>query len=151
EPTVLQDGTVALGVGVAVDNADIKTQIDGTLDGVGGTSNTFNADPNAGPVDVNYDTNTIHIANHGFTDGQAVTYSNGDATSIGGLTNGQTYYVQYVDQNHIGLANGPSLSLNYVRPAQYDTNGSHPTQTLGTFAKLDFEPSAVNTSTDTIT
>src|SRR5262249_12904552 len=151
EPTVLQDGTVALGVGVAVDNADIKTQIDGTLDAAGGPPKSLYADPAAGPVDVNYTTDTIHIPDHGYTDGTAVTYSNGGAPSIGGLTDGQKYYVQFVDQNTLRLANGPTLALTYNRPAQYDTNDVHPTHTLGTLAKLDFEPSAVNKDTDTIT
>src|SRR5262249_52224555 len=151
EPTVLKDGTVALGVGVDFDKADIKTQIDGTLDGARGTSNTFNADPSKGPVAVDYTKNTIHLPDHGFTDGEAVTYSNGGAPSIGGLTDGATYYVQVIDKDNIRLANAPTLSLTYNRPAQYDTNDIHPTHTLGTLATLDFEPSGVNTNTDQIT
>src|SRR5262249_23499493 len=44
-PKVMQDGTAAFGVAVDFDKADIKTQIDGTLDAAGHASNTFNADP----------------------------------------------------------------------------------------------------------
>ena len=55
----------------------------------GSPTATFNADPNAGPVAVNYQNSTITIPNQRLVDGTAVTYSNGGATSIGGLTNGR--------------------------------------------------------------
>ena len=41
---------------------------------------------------------------HGFVDGQAVVYSNGNGTSIGGLANGNVYFVVVVDQTKIKLA-----------------------------------------------
>ncbi len=49
-------------------------------------------------------TTEIDIPNHGFTTGQAVVYNDGGGTPIGGLVNGQTYYVIAVDPNHIQLA-----------------------------------------------
>ncbi len=148
QPTVLKDGTVALGVAIDYDTADIKTQIDGTLDAAGGVINAFNADPTAGQID--YSTDTIEIPNSGFEDGATVTYSNGGGPDIGGLTDGQTYYVQVVDANHIRLANAATLKLSYVRPPQYAA-GATVQQSLGILAKIDFDASAVNTSTSQIT
>ncbi len=145
EPLVYQDGTVALAVAIDYDKANIKTEVDGTLDASGGISNAFGAAPGGG---VNYANGTITIPDHGFEDGEAVTYSNGGAPDIGGLQDGQTYYVQYVDGNTIRLSGAPTLNLGYTRPAQY---ASDPTQTLGMLEQLNFNPSAVNTKTGTIT
>ena len=41
--------------------------------------------------------NTINIPNHGFETGDPIVYSNGGDTSIGGLTDEQTYYVYKAD------------------------------------------------------
>jgi hypothetical protein len=51
------------------------------------------------PVDTEID-----LPNHGFTTGDAVVYHDGGATPIGGLVDGQTYYIIAVDANHIHLA-----------------------------------------------
>ncbi len=45
---------------------------------------------------------------HGFSDGDAVTYRNGGGTSIGGLTNGVTYYVRVVNATTILLTATPA-------------------------------------------
>ena len=150
QPTVYLAGLGAFAVAVDYDKADIKTEVDGTLDAAG-ASNTFNADPAEGAVGVDYTDNTIRIPNNGFTDGEAVTYSNGGGPDIGGLEDGQTYYVQVVDGNTIRLANAPTLNLSYNTPTQYTTEGVQPTQTLGEVTKLDFDSSDVDTSTGTIT
>jgi len=53
---------------------------------------------------VNINTNTITIPNHGFVTGDFVQYKNGNSTSIGGLTNQSTYYIQKIDNNNLKLA-----------------------------------------------
>src|SRR5262249_49964808 len=147
QPTVLQDGVVALGVSVDYDKAEIKTQIAGTLDAAGGTPNSFGAGPGG---QANYAANTISVPDHRFEDGQAVTYTNGRAPNVGGLEDGQTYYVQFVDSDTVRLAKARTLALNYVRPPEYDSS-TVVHQTLGKLAKLDFDASGVNLSTSTIT
>ncbi|RUT07776.1 hypothetical protein DSM106972_020360 [Dulcicalothrix desertica PCC 7102] len=57
--------------------------------------------------------NLISMANHGFSSGQAVRYNSGQK-SIGGLTNGETYYVIKVDDNSFRLTStsgGAAISL----------------------------------------
>ncbi len=58
------------------------------------------------PVDLASD--QITIAGHGFKTGDQVTYLNGGGTNIGGLDDGNNYFVINVDENTIMLA--PSLS-----------------------------------------
>jgi len=64
------------------------------------------------PVDTTND--TILLVNHGFSDGDAVTYLTGGGTPIGGLDNGTEYYVLVVSDDLIQLAataGGPALPL----------------------------------------
>ena len=144
-PTINQDGTFGLGVTVSFDTSNIKTEVDGTLDAKGGAANTFNADPTSGQVHYSDSTtntpNSITIPGHGFTDGEAVTYSNGGGPDIGGLTGGDTYYVQVLDPDTIQLAAGRTLSLGYALPA--GEAGLTPTQSLGLGQELAFGSSAV--------
>ena len=49
--------------------------------------------------------NTISFSSpHGLKTGDAIVYRNGDNSSIGGLTDGETYYVVKVDDTHVRLA-----------------------------------------------
>ena len=50
---------------------------------------------------------SINIPSNGYFNGERVVYNNGGGTSIGGLTNGATYYVIVVDANHIQLSATP--------------------------------------------
>ena len=47
---------------------------------------------------------TLNFNNHRFVQGQRVTYTNGGAANIGGLTTGSVYYIIKHDNNHIKLA-----------------------------------------------
>ena len=142
-----EQSTTSAGVAVDIDTATIKTNVAGTVSGVQGSPTvTFNADPNAGPVAVNYQNSTISIPNQPFADGTAVTYSNGGASSIGGLTSGTTYYVQVVNSNSIQLAKGPSIPLSYTSVDPSIT----PKQTLGLVSSTSFDPSQIDTSNNTI-
>jgi hypothetical protein len=53
----------------------------------------------------------ITIANHGYTNGQAIIYLNGGGASIGGLTSGTTYYVIYLTANTFRLASTYLLAV----------------------------------------
>jgi len=58
----------------------------------------------SGSADVDPVTNQITLTAHTFVANQAVVYSNGGGTTIVGLTNGATYYVNVVDANTITLS-----------------------------------------------
>ena len=64
-----------------------------------------------GATDVNDVTEQITVTAHGWSTGQAVVYSNGGGTSIGGLTNGGTYFVIVVDANTVKLATTKALAV----------------------------------------
>ena len=51
---------------------------------------------------------TLNFNNHRFVQGQRVTYTNGGAANIGGLTSGSVYYIIKHDNNHIKLATSVS-------------------------------------------
>jgi hypothetical protein len=83
---------------------DAPLPIDFTAEGTG-TSHSFLF------VSVNTGENTLYIANHGLVSGQTVLYESGNGnTEIGGLTDGDTYFVQRVDNSLIRLSTNPSLS-----------------------------------------
>ncbi|MCP4167372.1 MAG: DUF4347 domain-containing protein, partial [Chloroflexi bacterium] len=63
-------------------------------------------------VDVDADTITLTY-DHGLEPGDAVLYSNGGGTSIGGLTSGQVYYVYAATTNSVQLAQSPG-SINPI-------------------------------------
>ena len=152
QPTINIDGTVAVAFALDFDKADIQTLVDGGIDAAYGVGNTFDAREGK---DVDYGANTIRILNHGFTDGQEVTYSHGvtdaplgeaEPPDIGGLTDGESYYVQVVDGNTIRLANAPTIDLDY--PSDRDGDPEH---TLGLLKVINFDSINVDPGEDTIT
>jgi hypothetical protein len=144
-PTIDEDGTVAVAFALDLDKADIKTWVHGTIVAAGGFGDTFDATITG---DVDYEANAIHFPGHGFIDGQQVTYSHGatDGTDVGGLTDGNTYYVQVIDENTIRLADAPTIDLAYT---QLDSVASQ--HTVGRLAKIDFDSEGVDTDAETIT
>lgn len=56
-----------------------------------------------GATAVNDATEVINVV-HSFANNDAVVYSNGGGTSIGGLTDGNTYYIIYIDANNFRLS-----------------------------------------------
>lgn len=89
-------------------------------------------------ITVNFIDDTLYIPNHGLVTGQAVRYSNGGGTTIGGLTNNTIYYVIKVNNSIIKL----SPNVNLSNPANLTTVGTL-TQSLSVIS-LDY-------STDTFT
>ncbi len=66
---------------------------------------------------VNAANNTISVPNaYLYVNGQAVVYHNGGGTSIGGLTDGHTYYVTVVDATDISLSTDPSNLSGTIVP-----------------------------------
>ncbi|MEY3172485.1 MAG: hypothetical protein RLZZ436_398, partial [Planctomycetota bacterium] len=53
------------------------------------------------PVDTTND--ILRISQHGFTQGQQVTYLAGDGSPVGGLVHGGQYFVKFVDDDHFQL------------------------------------------------
>lgn len=74
----------------------------------GNNSKTFNAANGAGVV--NYTTNQITISNHGFSNGDAINYSNGGNATIGGLTNDSMYYTKVINTNVLELHSNSSMT-----------------------------------------
>ena len=55
-------------------------------------------------VTVNLLNDELYLPNHGLSTGQAVVYSNGGGTSVGGLTSGTTYFIIKRDNSIVRLA-----------------------------------------------
>ena len=94
--------------------------------------------------DVNTDTNTISLTgNPGFTTGEQVVYSNGGGISIGGLTNGATYYaiVDPTVPGHIMLASSSANALA-GNSISFSTPGSGSAQTLTGLSNFGFNVDA---------
>ena len=97
---VVQGRSLGFGItaGVNLINRDTKAII-GNQESVLGRGQFA---PNTG---VNGATCTIDLGyDHGFATGDAVLYSNGGGNSIGGLVDGDTYYVRLVDSKTVKLA-----------------------------------------------
>ena len=58
-------------------------------------------------------TNTIQLNNHGYVTGDIVIYNNNSGISIGGLTDGTTYFVIRVNDNFIKLASTQKDSVQF--------------------------------------
>ena len=170
QPSIGDDGTVALALAVDVDIADLKTDVDGSIDAKGGLSTTgdaqtFSAKSISDGGAVDYGLNTISIPMHGFTDGALVTYTPGQTgvanESVppigctgcdGGVLktspdsdNPNLYVVQVVDENTIRLSLAPTLKLAYDA-----TSAGTVTHTLATLEKIDFDSSDVFVNSEQI-
>ena len=71
----------------------------GNIVNIEGMQDSFNAQNN-----VNHTTNRISVAGHNFTNNDKVTYSAGGGAAIGGLVNGQDYYVRSISGDTIQLS-----------------------------------------------
>jgi len=71
----------------------------GSIVNIEGMQDSFNAQNN-----VNHTTNRISVTGHNFTNNDKVTYSSGSGAAIGGLVNGQDYYVRSISGDTIQLS-----------------------------------------------
>ena len=104
------------------DNTAVATARDINLDDV--ISHNFLAGTLAGGGAVNYTDSRITINNHGFGNGDPVSYDSLANTPIGGLLNEQVYYVKVIDANTIELYEGFAL-LNQVEFTSTPANNNH--------------------------
>lgn len=95
----------------------------------------------------------LKVANsghHAFLDGTAVVYDNGGNTDLGGLTNGDTYYVKAVDNQYISLHATQSDAVQNTDPIAITTGtGTHSVSTNSLAGLVEAEGSVDVTSGDT--
>src|SRR5262249_50246638 len=99
------DGSFSVGANVALlfADADVRSWI-GAPDDVFDPTNDDTID----------DDSVTHLGYaHGLATGEAVVYHNGGGASVGGLVDGQTYYVIVVDDSSISLAETREDALNF--------------------------------------
>jgi len=87
-------------------------------------THNFLAGTIAGGGSVDYTSYRITIPNHGFGNGDPVTYNTLGNTPIGGLLNGSVYYVKVIDTSTIELYEGFAL-LNQVEFLSTPANNNH--------------------------
>ncbi len=120
-PTVFKDGTTALALAFSVDNADIKTVENGAIDAKGAPANTFSPDPsNSANTTINgvdYTNSTIRINGNGFTDGEAVNYSERRRQHRG---HRRAYQHQFQPQRRPVLRAGRQRQRFPARPGAHD-------------------------------
>ncbi|MEO7134919.1 MAG: calcium-binding protein, partial [Vicinamibacterales bacterium] len=96
---LFSDGAAGLAFGVEISNADIHTTVNGniTANAKPGYTVKIEIDPLATTEDqvgfVDYAKNMIHVGPHALVTEDTITYTNRFGTSIGGLRDGNTYYV----------------------------------------------------------
>jgi hypothetical protein len=104
------------------DNTAIQNAVDINLDDI--ITNNFLAGTTAGGGNVNYTDSRIEIANHGYGNGDPVTYNTLGNVAIGGLLNGSVYYVKVISSGIIELYEDFSL-LNQVEFLSTPANNNH--------------------------
>ncbi|NJN49217.1 MAG: hypothetical protein HC805_04815 [Alkalinema sp. RL_2_19] len=114
EAGAYEDGRAGLSAGLGFTKSNVQTIVDGQVTAATAISKAFN--PGSA---VNGGVDQLTIANHGFGSGQAVIYSNGGGSDLGGLEDGTTYFVIVIDANTIQLAesaddadDGNAIDLN---------------------------------------
>ncbi len=99
---------------------------------------------------ITFDT-SISIPNHGLETGDQVVYHSGGGASIGGLVDGQTYYVIKVDDNNIKLASSLANAQNGIAIGTSSTGNAAQTLTDVTApAAVTFNPTNGAVSDDEI-
>ena len=104
------------------DNSAVSSSRPINLDDI--ITNNFLAGTLAGGGAVDYTSYRISIANHGFGNGDPVTYDTLSNTPIGGLLNNNVYYVKSIDSGTIELYEDFSL-LNIVEFTSTPANNNH--------------------------
>ncbi|MEM7778261.1 MAG: hypothetical protein AAF732_21980, partial [Pseudomonadota bacterium] len=142
ENTDTNDPPGASSFAFSDDEATIEAIVDGSLTATAVNSavqgKRFDAD-NITVVDVV--TDQIFIENHGYKTGDAVTYNtnsdvdgNDPLHQVGGLVNGETYYVIKIDEDNIQLALEPYLDL---QPTSISSENQTLTQVSAVYAAFD--------------
>ncbi len=117
------NANVTVTGGDAVDDADGNVYLYAGDSVVVSPAFTFTFHP---ATAVNLVTNTVNWPSHGLTTGDAIGYSDGGGTEMGGLTHGTAYYAIVVDANTIQLAataGGPAIDLTSTGTGAQHTLG----------------------------
>ena len=112
----------ASSVDFVEDNIAVQSARDINFDDT--ISHNFLAGTLAGGGAVDYSSYRITIPNHGYTNGDPVTYNTLGNVAIGGLLNGRVYYVKVIDTSTIELYEGFAL-LNIVEFTSTPANNNH--------------------------
>ena len=122
-------GRAFMTLGATLAFSEVKTIVDGTIYAAGAVSDDESSvfDPTAtDPTSVDYERNTIHIPDHGYTTGDEVVYKagGGDGPSpIDGLVDGETYVVLVVDADNVQLARSSPIDLHLGDANDKSTHG----------------------------
>ena len=81
----------------------------------------------------------IYLPNHGLSTGEAVVYHSGGGVPVGGLVDGQTYYVIVLDSNHVELAS-TSANATADTPIALSSTGSTSSGQSFSLSKLQSTP-----------
>ena len=93
---------------------------------LGGNSlNAFNADTLANGGNVDYATSQIIITSHIFDDGDVVNYASSPNSPIGGMLQGESYFVKVIDANTIELYNRYDLNASTKVNFTVSSTGTH--------------------------
>ncbi len=120
---VIVTGQNTIQLALTLENALKATPIPIALTSGGTGTDTLTAPTPThtfGASQVNTANNTITYDSHGYLNGEAVMYEDGGGTPIGGLQNGQVYYVVVVDTNTIKLSSTAPAAGNTLNI--YGTN-----------------------------
>ena len=142
EPTIYGDGTVGIGIALSIDKANILARVDGTIDAFGGSEVSFD------PSGVQTAGDSISLPALPFEENQAVVFhAPASGTPVGGLTDGEIYYVHVVDPatGRIQLTTGSGIDLDNAEVDPLST------QTISRIATKEFAGEAVDPNGDTIT
>jgi VCBS repeat-containing protein len=103
------DGLAGIGFSLSFDRANVNTNIAGSVSARGKLESFAPSDLGI----VNLERNTLHLANHGYQNGERLIYRSGESgTPIGGLIDGETYAVIVVDRDTIQLTRVASIDLD---------------------------------------
>ena len=137
--TVYVQGRGGISIGVGYDAATVTATVDGKISAAG-TINQANSFNGGSATSINSQTGTFFVPNNGYTTGEKVVYQAEGGTPIGGLTDGQTYYVLAQDSSHFQLSNAPPLSLDNTQANPLSTQTLTPSaSTLFLLDAIDFD------------
>ena len=151
-----RDGSAGVAININLDLTDVEAEVDGSLTAdlsqvksAGVNHLTFNPFTQADLADSIIDFGQVD----GYQTGEAITYNSGPGGPIGGLTDGQTYYVIVVDPERIRLASTQDNATagNYIVFQQYPTLDAATSASLDSGTALTFAEGPALSAADAAT
>jgi hypothetical protein len=134
------NNTFANGDMVVYKERSASFTVGDTIPDTSGQPNIFNLDTASGDL---LSKDTINSASHGFETGDQVIYTS-SGTALGGLTNGGTYYVIKVDDNHFQLSATLGGSAIHFTSATNSTSHKITAVGLNATTTTTFDGSSIN-------